>query len=233
MLRELVSILRANDPLREIGENFSSMVDLTLEMSINAGQVLFGERKKVQSNEIHARDSQVNALERTIRRQLVTHLAVPGNAADIPHSLLLMSLIKDVERLGDYAKNLSEIVEIRPAGLPAGPAFDELQQIRRGVEHSFRLLSEVFIGAKRDEAVELIRHGREIARRCDQLILEISRSDYDAGATTALVLATRYYKRIGGHVLNVLSSVVMPLDKVDYYDEEDNTPPARNGKSER
>ena len=35
-----------------------------------------------------------------------------------------------------------------------------------------------------------------------------------------LVLATRYYKRIGGHVLNVLSSVVMPLHKVDYYDED-------------
>jgi hypothetical protein len=36
-----------------------------------------------------------------------------------------------------------------------------------------------------------------------------------------LVLATRFYKRIGGHVLNVLSSVVMPLHKVDYYDEDE------------
>ena len=35
------------------------------------------------------------------------------------------------------------------------------------------------------------------------------------------MLATRYYKRIGGHVLNILSSVVMPLHKVDYYDEEE------------
>ena len=30
----------------------------------------------------------------------------------------------------------------------------------------------------------------------------------------------RYYKRIGGHVLNVLSGVTMPLHKVDYYDED-------------
>ena len=35
------------------------------------------------------------------------------------------------------------------------------------------------------------------------------------------VLGTRYYKRIGGHVLNVLSSVVMPLHKVDYDDEDE------------
>ena len=40
----------------------------------------------------------------------------------------------------------------------------------------------------------------------------------DAGATTAFILGTRYYERIGGHLLNVLSGVVMPLDKVDYYD---------------
>ena len=45
--------------------------------------------------------------------------------------------------------------------------------------------------------------------------------DYDAGKTTALVLGARYYKRIGGHLLNVLSSVVMPLHKVDYYDEDE------------
>ena len=33
------------------------------------------------------------------------------------------------------------------------------------------------------------------------------------------MLATRFYKRIGAHVVNVLSSVVMPLHKLDYYDE--------------
>jgi hypothetical protein len=38
--------------------------------------------------------------------------------------------------------------------------------------------------------------------------------------TTALVLALRYYKRIGGHPLNVLSSMVMPLHKVDFFDED-------------
>ncbi|KPJ89689.1 MAG: hypothetical protein AMS18_12265 [Gemmatimonas sp. SG8_17] len=45
-------------------------------------------------------------------------------------------------------------------------------------------------------------------------------SSYDSNTTTAVVLGTRYYKRIGGHILNVLSSVVMPLHKIDYYDED-------------
>jgi hypothetical protein len=35
-----------------------------------------------------------------------------------------------------------------------------------------------------------------------------------------VVMGTRFYKRIAAHVLNILSSVVMPLHKLDYYDED-------------
>ena len=221
MLRELISILRASDPLGDVAKNFGSMLGLALEMNIAAGQIFFGEnRGDEEITRIHEKDGDVNALEREIRRQVVTHLAVAGNEADTPYSLLLMSLVKDVERLGDYAKNLSELVEIRPEPLPPGPELEELQEIRRGVEHTFRRASEVFTESNQEQAMELIRHGRQVARRCDRLVMSIGRSNYDAATTTAFILGTRYYKRIGGHVLNILSSVVMPLDRVDYYDED-------------
>ena len=139
MLRELLSILRASDPLRDIGESFGSMLGLTLEMNIAAGQLFFGESDSAtESKRIRERDIQVNQLERKIRRQVITHLAIPGNEADTPYSLLLMSLSKDVERLGDYAKNLSELIEIRSQPLPSGVTLNELQAIRRAVEHAFR-----------------------------------------------------------------------------------------------
>ena len=41
----------------------------------------------------------------------------------------------------------------------------------------------------------------------------------DAATTAALILGARYYKRTNGHLLNVYSGVVMPLDKVDYFDD--------------
>ena len=222
MLRELLSILRASDPLQDMGANFGKMLALTLEMNIAAGQIFFGESTgDTEPKRIRERDRRVNELERVIRRQVVTHLSVPGNEADVPYSLLLMSLVKDVERLGDYAKNLSEIVDIHPSPPPPGQVTDELQQIRRGVEQAFRASVEVFGGSQKDVARDLIREGRLIARRCDRLIKEIGHSDFDAATTAALILGVRSYKRIGGHVLNVLTSVVMPLDKLDYYDEDE------------
>jgi phosphate uptake regulator len=220
MLRELLRIFGSSDPLREMGDNFGRMLDLTREANLSAARIFFGESVGSAGAEramLHERDAQVNALEQTIRRQVILHLSLPGNEADVPYSLLLISLVKDVERLGDYAKNLSEIVDIRPEPLPAGPLLDDLRGVRDGVEKMFSAVAEVF----RDAALVLIRDGRALARRCDRLVTRVGRGDCDAGTTAALILATRYYKRIGGHLLNVLSSVVMPLDKVDYYDEDE------------
>ena len=221
MLRDLFKIFSDRDPLSEVSDDFAKMLDLTQNMTHLAGQIFFGEEEKSARDQVLRLDIQVNELERVIRRALLVHLAVPGNSADVPYSLLLMSLVKDVERLGDYAKNLAEIVDIRPEPHPEGQVLSELMAIRQNVAVAYQSCAKVVTSAQRKEATELIRRGRETARRCDQLITGIGSSDYDAATTTAFILGTRYYKRINAHVLNVLSSVVMPLDKVDYYDEKE------------
>ena len=224
MLQELLRIFRVDDPLSIVADDFALMLNLTREMSHSAGQIFFGEDHDENAQDrVHKTDAEVNELERAIRRSLMTHLAVPGNSADAPYSLLLMSLVKDVERLGDYAKNLSEIVEIGPDVLPEGAELDELRLIRKNVESAYQACANVVLSSRQGEAVELIQQGRETARRCDGLITAIGKSDYDASTTTAFILGTRYYKRINAHVLNVLSSVVMPLDKIDYFENNTNT----------
>ena len=221
MLRELLSMFGASDSLRDMGENFNRMLALTHRLNLTASQIYFNEiggNGETERAALFEQDAQVNALEQTIRRQIITHLSFPGNEADVPYSLLLMTLVKDVERLGDYAKNLAQLTEIRHGIFPLGPELDELLSIRRGVERIFSA-ANVFKEASHDEALKLIRDGRIISRKCDRFIYQIGTGSNDAGTTTALILGTRFYKRICGHLLNVLTSVVMPLDKVDYYDE--------------
>lgn len=221
-MHELLSILRTSDPLRAIGENFAKMVTTTHEMTITAGDMLFEGRASPETrSELRRQDRKVNQMQRSIRKKVVAHMSVPGNRSDVPYCLLVMTLVKDVERLGDYAKNLSEITDIRPEPFPDEEITHELLEIREGVEAAYQHALEIFTASNEERAIELIREGRDIAQRCDALVRQISRSAHDATTTTALVLATRYYKRVGGHVLNVLSSVVMPLHKVDYYDEDE------------
>ena len=222
MLNELLRVFRSSDPLRAMEKNFSEMLVIGYEMVMSAGEMFFtGNATPEERTELYRRDVRVNKLQRQIRKQVVAHLSVSGNRPDVPHSLLLVSLVKDVERIGDYAKNLAELDDIRSGALIEDEFTLGLQQIRREAEASFKELSAVLGSSDREWAVELIQQGRDAAHRCDALIARIARSDYDARAATVLVLGTRYYKRIGGHVLNVLSSIVMPLHKIDYYDEDE------------
>lgn len=221
MFRELISIFRGDNPLGRMGDNFAKMLRLTQDQTIKAGQIFFSKPASPEERtQIYKQDVKVNKLERKIRKQVIAHLSVAGNAADVPYSLLLMSLVKDVERIGDYAKNLAETLDVSGAILPDDDTVAELKEIRNGVEGVFEAVAEVFARSDEEEAVELIRQGRDMGHRCDALIDRIAKSDYDAATTVAVTMGTRFYKRIGAHLLNILSGVVMPLHKLDYYDEK-------------
>ncbi|MFB3070326.1 MAG: PhoU domain-containing protein [Gemmatimonadales bacterium] len=221
MFRELISIFKADNPLGRMGENFSKMLGLTQAQTVRAGKIFFSKPPTPEERTaIYEEDVKVNKLERKIRKQVIAHLSVAGNSADVPYSLLLMSLVKDVERIGDYSKNLAEALDVSGAVLPDDETMAELREIRKGVENTFEAVAEVFAKSDEEGAVELIRQGRDTNHRCDALINRIAKSDYNAATTVAVTLATRFYKRIGAHLLNILSGVVMPLHKLDYYDEK-------------
>lgn len=220
MLRAIINLFSSDDPLGIIADDFSRMLKVTHDMTVTAGGILFGTEADARARTaLYETDVEVNRLQRTLRKRLVTHLSMPGNQRDVPHCLALMSLVKDVERLGDYAKNLAEIPDIHPEPLPDDEMTRELKEIRSGVESTFTESLAVVARFDHDRAVSLIEQGRTLTRRCEALVHRAAHSDYDAGTTAAVVLGARFYKRIAAHVLNVLSAVVMPLHKLDYYDE--------------
>ena len=221
MLRELLSLFRSSDSIVAMARDFSQMLDASHELTVRAGRLFFDESDvEGERGEISRRDVAINKLERSIRRQLITHLTVGHESSDVPYCLLLMSLVKDVERIGDYAKNLAEVREEGGAPVPDDEFGTELRELRGVVEGMFSEVSRVFTSSDAEAAAGLIARGRAVNRRCDALIASVARSDHDAATTTSIVLGARYYKRIGSHLLNVLSGVVMPLHKLDYYDED-------------
>lgn len=222
MFRELLSVFKDGRPLHAMGEDFTEMLRKTYDITVRAGDILFWETATPEDRSyVYRQDVAVNKLERKIRKAVVAHLSFPANTQSVPYCLALMSLVKDVERIGDYAKNLGEIRDFFAGPLPDDERTAELREIRSAVEEAFAATPDVFAQAVRDRALSFLQYGKNVARRCDGLIEGIAHSDYDAATAAALVLGARYYKRINGHILNVLSSVVMPLHKLDYFDEDD------------
>lgn len=226
MFRQLLSVFKDSKPLQAMGDDFAEMLQKTNDVTVRAGQIFFTDAASAEDRSyIYRQDVQINKLERKIRKAVVAHLSFPENTKSVPYCLVLMSLVKDVERIGDYAKNLGEVRDFFAGPLPDDEHVDELQEIRSSVEEAFAVTPEVFAQAQHDRAMTLIHHGKNVGRRCDGLVAAIAQSSYTAATTAALVLGTRYYKRINGHIVNVLTSVVMPLHKLDYFDEDAVPPP--------
>ncbi|NIP41212.1 MAG: PhoU domain-containing protein, partial [candidate division Zixibacteria bacterium] len=55
--------------------------------------------------DIYEKDKQINKYQQEIRRKMMTHLAVSPRK-EIHNALVLISIVIDVERIGDYAKNI-------------------------------------------------------------------------------------------------------------------------------
>ena len=223
MLRELLDLFKTDSAAARMGEGFGSMLSLAYDVTLVAGTHYFDQAPSAEAREeLVKRDVKVNKLQRQIRKQIISHLTLAPGGADASYGLLLMSLVKDVERIGDYAKNLSEIYDEGGAPLPGrdDDVVRELREIREIAESVFRDAGDVFAASDPDRAHLLLAQGQAAAERADALIPRIAAGPYDAATTVTLVLGTRYYKRIAAHLMNVLSGVVMPLHKLDYYDED-------------
>ena len=225
MLKKLFAIATGDDPIKKAEESFTEMLVLVEGMVIEASAVYWGQSMTPeQRTEFYAKDVRVNKLERKVRKAVITHLS--GSAmGDVPYSLMLMRLVKDLERLGDYSKNLTEIPAIsrREGGerpLPEDEVVGELREIAKGVVSLAHEAPRIYNASDLEKAKELTVSGRSAAKRCDKLINRIAAADYPGYLAVDLTLATRFYKRIQGHLLNLLSSVLMPLDKLDYFDED-------------
>ena len=221
MLRELLKIFRADEPLPTASQKFAQMLKLTQEMLLEASDIYWAKQwTPKQRTALYKKDVKVNKLERKIRKLIIAHLTMDPSPTSIPYALLIMSLVKDVERLGDYAKNIAEVVDLQPEAMPDDDRVTELREIREAVETLIREAPDVFARGDEERATELTIEGRSVAKRCDEIVWDIADASYDGRTAVALTLGARFYKRIEGHLLNLLSGVIMPLHKLDYFDEK-------------
>ena len=186
-------------------------VVVDLAMSI----LLDGVDWKSVRREIKATDQRVNEGEREVRRDLVVHASVVG-AIDTPAILVYMSIVKDVERIGDYGKNLRDLGR-DGVDLSDFPAWHEL---RMEIDRLIAETAEAFADRDEARARQLLVRGDELLDEFDQTVSGIVRGEDDRPNGVGRALAARYVKRIVAHLTNVLSAVVLPLERLDYFDED-------------
>ena len=189
----------------------------TFDAAINA--LLGGTAPGLVKKDIKKTDRQVNKAEREVRRALVVHASVRGASADIPMVLVSMSIVKDAERIGDYAKNIFDIAR-EGVDLSQSDDLDELIKHRDQVSRLIGETARIFGERDTEAAHQILQVEDENLSEYDDLVIAQIDSEASAREAVPRALLYRYFKRITAHAMNILTSLVMPLDRLDYYDED-------------
>lgn len=183
-----------------------------------ATAALFGGGKsKETKREVRSTDRDINVAQRDIRRALMIHASV-HDTVDLPLVLAYMSVVKDVERVGDYAKNIYDLVKYG-ADFEGAPDEEDLAAYRDAVGELILLAAEVFETRDSERASALIAKADGFLHDYDRHVKGAYQYEGPAADAVSRALYYRYLKRITAHVMNLMTSLTMPIDQLDYYDE--------------
>ena len=218
MWKEIKNLWSSDNLLNEAWDMAYEAISIDSEMFDEAVNALWTDDEKAVQKLIFKKDKLVNKYERDIRRKVVTHLAVKGG--DIPAGLVLSTIIVDIERIGDYIKNIVELTDLHREELVAeADQKIELTNIENAIKKMFSKVADCVDEGDEDQALAIYTETNEIGKTCDEQIrLMIRKRDgnYAAETLAVLVLYFRYLKRINAHLRNIISSVINPYDRIGF-----------------
>ena len=198
--------------LAEMLTNSSHMFDLSMNC-------LLGDTNldSVKEN-LYSTDSLINELHKDVRRELIVHSAVNSRKLDVPLLLAYMTMSKDIERIGDYCKNIFEIAESGNS-FTKGDDLDYFLSLRDKISGFIVSLQTCLSLDQESKVQELINSGAELGKEIDQKITSLLEKKLEVEYPVATTLFYRYLKRIILHIVNASTAIIMPTDQIDYIDE--------------
>ncbi len=218
MIRKFIELLKKDNLQVQALEECADMLDLCRQMIHASVETLRRRDDSKVDIDIVSMDKRINHFERDARRKVLTHLSL-GNVADISSGLVLVIIVIDIERIGDYAKNIHDVAVSHPKRLNGGPMEERLAQIESETLTLFDNAVDAFREGDADKARALMRDYNDDVRRHYRRLedgLVGGKVDLDTGTSAALALYIRFLKRISAHARNLASSVMAPFHRIGY-----------------
>ena len=219
MFKQIFEIFKSDSLYEQALGQCHEMLDIDLTMFKKSIKSLRESDSIEIDIDIYEMDKKINEFERDVRRKVMTHLAV-GGKEDIGSGLVLVSVVIDIERIGDYTKNIYDLAVNHPKKLEGGSVEEQLTEIEKISFNVFEESTMAFKKQDSEKARELMgNYKQHISKQSDAITNEIIAgkiSDLEIGTAASVGLYARYLKRIAAHSRNLISSVVNPFERIGY-----------------
>jgi phosphate uptake regulator len=218
MLKELLAIFEKDSKLDEAFHKSFEMLDITEEMFQKARMTLRETDTIDLDVSVRELDKKVNKYQREVRRGVLQHLSVAG-VENLASGITLIGIIADLERIGDYTKNIVELAASHQARLSAGKREEDLVKIEKALKEAFDRLKDILNNNDETEAEALVKDYAWINPLCDKHVQGfIEEEDESLSRRSAVALAVyfRFLKRIHSHLRNIATTVYRPFHKIGF-----------------
>jgi len=220
--KELIELWRSDNLLTQALKDSQKMLNSTSQMFNESVKSLRESDSGKMGMDIYAKDRMVNKYQREVRRKVLKHLAIAGGV-NLTHGLILINIVIDLERIGDYTKNIMELAVAHPKRLRCGIYEDDIKKIEQGVASMFEQIVPALKASDKKAARQLIDSDWWIIKRCDEVVAGLIKAEDQTLTSTDAVstaLYARYLKRIAAHLINVSSSVVNPFERIGFREKK-------------
>jgi phosphate uptake regulator len=212
---------KGKDFISDVMDDFKIMLSDSEYMFKSSYDILVNNKKEPGlEQQILTTDKKVNRLQKVIRRRIMEHMTVQPTV-DSPACLLLFSVSKDAERVGDYAKNLLEVSRLLEKTIDKEIYSKLFKDLDKDILDLFKQTREAFIESDEEKATRAWDSQKNIKKQCDDIVRTLAKSSYSVNESVCFTLIARFLRRMSSHLTNIATSVVVPLTELDYYYEKD------------
>ncbi len=223
MWKDLWNILSQGETLLDEARAESiEMLDHARAMFETVLQAIVDEADAGLRKGMREQDKVLNAMQQGVRTKVFEHLAV-SKGSGLLSGLILTSVVIDLERIGDYTKNVGEVV----AWMPGALDFDEYKELFESITERTRKLfaktRAAFVDHDQEAARDHVEFYQGISHDSDGLLQQIMESgapdDTIEKRILALVMLLRYMKRVAAHLKNICTAVANPFPRIGFRPE--------------
>lgn len=205
---------RFDEELNELHDELVAMASLA-EVAISNTVEALKKKNQELAKEIIANDDEIDEKEKDIeRRCLKILLQQQPVATDLKNVSAALKMITDVERIGDHAADIAEIV----ITLCENDGYDipeDLPEMAKKTITMVHTAIEAFITSDVKKAKEVIKSDNSVDKAFikirDQLIEEIHSGETSGQNSMDLLMIAKYFEKIGDHAVNISEWVIFAM----------------------
>ncbi|MFQ6677152.1 MAG: PhoU domain-containing protein [Fidelibacterota bacterium] len=220
LFKDVINLWKADDLLSQAWDDSHKMLNLSHEIFQQALIYLKKGENIETLKALKKRDREINEFQRDVRRKVLTHYAVKQDTTDLANGLVLINMVVDIERIGDYCKNILDLAINHDQSINSSEISEDLAMIEGEVQTRFEK-TLLTIQSQDTEAAKSLFEGykEQVTGKSDAIVNGVLRNKIHFGGesrTAAIALYARYLKRIGAHLKNISSTLVNPFDAIGY-----------------